>query len=206
MFFPLKVTMEKAPERKRQSKSQLSRRESNPQNTFYSTLKDTSIICITIHLRRVHWKLDTFGICEKGKKTPQLSSQVQLMDVSQEKLKLYVKRQCQGQTNYMSLQCWASSTVSRRPVVYKISYEQTKWWLCVLCIGVGWKAYQNFSQRDLRERDDEYMNTLEQNLNHDLVKEIHLFYTDDNSMQVSWLYFRWVDTWIKVSWHVNAGE
>jgi len=55
----------------------------------------------------------------------------------------------------------------------------------VLCIGVGWKAYQNFSQRDLRERDDEYMNTLEQNLNHDLVKEIHLFYTDDNSMQVS---------------------
>ncbi|KAF6034758.1 hypothetical protein EB796_006931 [Bugula neritina] len=62
------VTMEKAPERKRQSKSQLSRRESNPQNTFYSTLKDTSIICITIHLRRVHWKLDTFGSARKERK------------------------------------------------------------------------------------------------------------------------------------------
>lgn len=48
-----------------------------------------------------------------------------------------------------------------------------------------WPGYEKFTIKDLNERDGEYLDVLESNINHPLVKELHLFYTDEEALTVS---------------------
>lgn len=56
----------------------------------------------------------------------------------------------------------------------------------ILFSGHIWPGYEKFTVEQLNKRDAEYLATLESNLNHPLVKEIHLLYTDDEPMNVSY--------------------
>ena len=47
-----------------------------------------------------------------------------------------------------------------------------------------WPGYEAFTIDDLNERDSEYITVLESNINHPLVKELHLFYTDEEALTV----------------------
>lgn len=49
-----------------------------------------------------------------------------------------------------------------------------------------WPGYENFTAGDLAERDNEYLDTLDRNLKHKNVKEIHLFYIYEDALSVSW--------------------
>ncbi|KAF6024817.1 hypothetical protein EB796_016876 [Bugula neritina] len=53
-----------------------------------------------------------------------------------------------------------------------------------LYTGHKWPGYERFTVEELNERDNEYLLALESNINHPLVKEVHLFYTEEEALTV----------------------
>jgi len=53
--------------------------------------------------------------------------------------------------------------------------------------GKRWPKYDEFTDQDLVDRDKEYLSTLRANLENKVVKEVHLFYTEDDDLKVSFI-------------------
>lgn len=59
----------------------------------------------------------------------------------------------------------------------------------VTCYPAGkrWPKYNEFTDQDLVDRDKEYLATLRANLENKVVKEVHLFYMEDDDLKVGFI-------------------
>ncbi|XP_067945625.1 uncharacterized protein [Watersipora subatra] len=69
---------------------------------------------------------------------------------------------------------------------WNISTMQNQYYMVTmlsLFCGQRWQGYEDFTMAELDERDKEYIEALQSNLNHPLIKEVHLLYTDDKALE-----------------------